>query len=45
MQYVPRRCNAVVDKSAKIAQREGSNLWINEAPTYIIDVLALDSLV
>ena len=42
-QYVPRNCNSVAHKLARLAKNEGSKEWINEAPPCIASVLILDA--
>ena len=40
--YVPRYCNAVADKVARLAKDWDDHEWINEVPRCIQDVLTLN---
>ena len=42
--FVPRRCNIVVDKLVGLANVWDNQIWTDEAPTCILDVLALEAL-
>ena len=42
-QFVPRSCNLVADKLVKLARSRENQIWVNDPPRCILDVLALES--
>ena len=42
-QFIPRCCNLVADKLAKLARNGDTQIWANEPPSCIMDVLAYEA--